>query len=354
MIEILWLMILSTMLILYVIMDGFDFGAGIHHLFVARNSSERSLIQRSIGPFWDGNEVWLIAAGGVVFLAFPLLYAVVFSGFYLALMLVLWMLIFRAISLELRHQLHSPLWENFWDLMFGISSLSLSLLFGVALGNLVRGVNLGGIVGGESHYSPEYFFTPLWTDFLTGENPGVIDWFTLMMGLVAVLTLGLHGGNWIRLKTEHAFSERVAAANKIFWRALLAIVPLSIWAAITVRPALLDNYFATPFLAVIPALGGVSLLLSGWWSQDGKKLPAFFASSGFIAAMLAATAIGIFPEVLPSSNGINAGLTVHQAAAGQYGLQAALYWWIPAIFLVAGYFVLVHRLFSGKIADEEH
>src|ERR1700722_5492090 len=179
-----WFMLVAVMIAVYVVLDGFDLGAGIIHLLVARTDSERRLVLRSIGPFWDGNEVWLLAGGGTLYFAFPALYASAFSGFYLALMIVLWLLILRGISIEFRTHVDSTLWRPFWDFLFGASSTLLALLFGVALGNVVRGVPLD---------ASGYFFLPLWTDFQPGGNAGVIDWYTLLIGLASLSALALHG-----------------------------------------------------------------------------------------------------------------------------------------------------------------
>lgn len=197
------------MLGMYVILDGYDFGAGIVHLLFAKTDEERAAIRNAIGPFWDANEVWLIASGGVLFFAFPTLYASAFSGFYLPLMLVLWFLIFRAIGLELRGQIHNRLWERFWEKAFGVASLCLALFFGAALGNVVRGVNLGMVENGISTQEGHYFFLQLWNPTLDplAESHGIIDWFTILLGIVSVITLTIHGANWIILKTSSTINN---------------------------------------------------------------------------------------------------------------------------------------------------
>jgi len=207
--EIFWFIILVIMLGMYVILDGYDFGAGIVHLLFAKTDEERAAIRNAIGPFWDANEVWLIASGGVLFFAFPTLYASAFSGFYLPLMLVLWFLIFRAIGLELRGQIHNRLWERFWEKAFGVASLCLALFFGAALGNVVRGVNLGMVENGISTQEGHYFFLQLWNPTLDplAESHGIIDWFTILLGIVSVITLTIHGANWIILKTSSTINN---------------------------------------------------------------------------------------------------------------------------------------------------
>src|SRR5215471_18556410 len=167
-----WFCLVAIMIAGYVVLDGFDLGAGIVHLFVARGDAERRQVLRSIGPVWDGNEVWLLAGGGTLFFAFPALYAASFSGFYLPLMVVLWLLILRGISIEFRNHITSPVWHPLWDTVFCFASALLAMFFGAALGNVVRGVPLD---------ASGYFFLPLWTDFSVGQSVGVLDWYTVLI-----------------------------------------------------------------------------------------------------------------------------------------------------------------------------
>ncbi|HEU5452606.1 MAG TPA: cytochrome d ubiquinol oxidase subunit II, partial [Terriglobales bacterium] len=174
--ETVWFVIVALMLAAYVVLDGFDIGADILHLVVGRSDGERRLVLRAIGPVWDGNEVWLLAAGGTLYFAFPLLYASSFSGFYLPLMMVLWLLMLRAIGIEFRVHSLSPVWRAFFDGVFSLASILLAIFFGAALGNVVRGVPLG---------ADGYFFEPLWTEWRIGPQPGILDWYTVLAGVVA-------------------------------------------------------------------------------------------------------------------------------------------------------------------------
>jgi cytochrome d ubiquinol oxidase subunit II len=182
-----WYALVAVMLTGYVVLDGFDLGVGILHLFIARTEEERRMLIRTIGPVWDGNEVWLLAGGGTLYFAFPLLYASGFSGFYLPLMIVLWLLIFRGIGVELRMHLDSPVWRSMFNLAFGAASLLLAIFYGAALGNVLRGVPLE---------RDGFFFLPLWTDWNVGPEPGILDWYTVIAGLVALVALSLHGWCW--------------------------------------------------------------------------------------------------------------------------------------------------------------
>src|SRR6266566_1693043 len=190
----LWFILVAFMLTMYVVLDSFDLGAGVIHLVAARSDLERRTIVRAIGPVWDGNEVWLIAAGGTLFFTFPVLYASSFSGFYLPLIMVLWFLMLRGISIELRSHIHDPVWISFWDGVFFVGSALLAIFYGAALGNVIRGVPLdkNGI-----------FFEALWTDFNPySSNPGILDWYTILVGLLALAVLTTHGANYIAMKTE--------------------------------------------------------------------------------------------------------------------------------------------------------
>lgn len=200
----LWFILVALMLTAYVVLDGFDLGAGALHLFAARNDQERRMLLRAIGPVWDGNEVWLLAAGGTLFYAFPLLYASSFSGFYLPLNIVLWLLVFRAIGIEFRLHLDSRVWRDFFDAVFSLASLLLIVLFGAAFGNVVRGVPLG---------PDHYFFVPLWTDFLPGPQPGALDWYTVLSAVVSVVAVSLHGALYVILKTVGPLNARLRASG---------------------------------------------------------------------------------------------------------------------------------------------
>src|SRR5690349_15523692 len=188
-----WFWLVAVMITAYVVLYGFDLGAGVLHLLITRTDQERRTVIRSIGPVWDGNEVWLLAGGGTLYFAFPLLYASAFSGFYLALMIVLWLLIMRGCGIELRLHHELRVWRQFFDGLFFISSLLLTVFYGAALANVIRGVPLG---------EDGYFFLPLWTDWNVGPHPGILDWYTVTGGLVALVALALHGALYLVVKTE--------------------------------------------------------------------------------------------------------------------------------------------------------
>ena len=213
----LWFAIISVMLAVYVILDGFDLGAGALHLFLGRTDDERRKIIRSIGPVWDGNEVWLLATGGVLYFVFPQLYASSFSGFYLPLMMVLWLLMLRAIGLEFRTHIDDGIWASFFDGIFSFGSLLLAIFYGAALGNVVRGLPLG---------PDHYFFLPLWTNWSVGAHPGVLDWYTVLSGVVALVALCVHGANYIVVKTDGELNERARKTSLVLTPVLLRAHPV--------------------------------------------------------------------------------------------------------------------------------
>lgn len=349
--ELFWYIVLMTMLAVYVILDGYDFGAGIIHLFFAKTEKDKKAITNAIGPFWDANEVWLIAAGGVLFFAFPTLYASSFSGFYLPLMMILWLLIFRAIGLELRGQIHNPIWEVVWDKAFGIASLLLALFFGVALGNVVRGVNLGMVENGVSTHEAHYFFLPLWNPTFSpqAEQLGIIDWFTLLLGVVGVVALTIHGANWIIFKTNSGLNEKLKKVvfNLNFVLFALVIVSLLIWHIIEPKP--FKNFIQTPWLWIFPLITFTGLFGLFKVKSFKKHGMGFLFSSMFLFGGLTSTVASIFPKLLPSTNSINPSLTIQNVAAHEYGLSVGVYWFAIAFVLVIAYLIIQYRVFRGKM-----
>lgn len=342
--EIFWFIAVGFMLTMYVILDGFDLGAGITHLFAAKTNDERRTVLNAIGPVWDGNEVWLLAAGGTLYFAFPKLYASSFSGFYLPLMIVLWLLMLRAIGIEFRHHLKHPMWQSFWDTTFAVASILLTIFFGAALGNVVRGVPLS---------AEGYFFLPLWTTFTVVPEPGILDWFTVLMSLVAFFTLTTHGANFIAMKSEGALQQRAhAIAAKAWWGALSASV-LALLATSAIRPAIWDNYRLHYWGWIFPLLGLAGALGVFYFHLRRKHGHAFLSSSLFIAGMAASTAFGLFPYVLPASTDPARSLTVYNVLAPAYGLNVGLVWWSLGIVIALAYFTYLFYSFRGKVKLSE-
>ena len=336
----LWFILVAFMLTMYVLLDGFDLGAGIIHLLVARTDAERRLNLRAIGPVWDGNEVWLIAAGGTLFFTFPLLYASSFSGFYLPLIIVLWLFMGRGIAIELRSRLPNGVWASFWDGIFFLSSALLAIFLGAALGNVIRGVSLN---------AQGYFFEALWTDFNPfSANPGTLDWYTILTGLLAFTALLAHGANYIAVKTEGTLNERARLIAHAGW---LATIPLAILASIAtffVQPQVYTSFTQRPWGIIFPLIAFVGLLGAGFFNLRKRDMPALLSSGTFILGMLSSSAFSLYPLVLPAVNHANS-LTINNASASQYGLAVGLIWWSVGIILAAIYFIFTYRRFWGKV-----
>ena len=340
----LWFGLVAAMLVIYVVLDGFDLGVGVVHLFLARDESEKRALLATIGPVWDGNEVWLIGAGATLFLAFPALYAASFSGFFLPLMIVLWLLMGRGVALEFRHHLHHPVWVPLWDVVFSISSALLAVLLGVALGNVVRGVPVDA--SGQ-------FFVPLWTGFRLTPHVGFVDWYTLLAGLLALAALAMHGSLWAAMKTRDRLAERARRFARGAWAATSLLVLAATFATFSVQPLIPARLRAHPEGLVFPALALTGLVLARWQTGKGEDVRAFLSSCLFLAGLLASTAFGLFPNVLPSNTSAALGLTVFGSASADDGLRTALLWWIPGVLLVIGYFVFLYRNFTGRGEPDE-
>jgi cytochrome d ubiquinol oxidase subunit II len=342
--ETLWFVLVALMLIAYVVLDGFDLGVGILALWVARTDAERRLVLRTIGPVWDGNEVWLLAAAGALYFAFPLVYASSFSGFYLPLMMVLWLLMLRGIGIELRGHVDEPLAWSLLDFVFSLSSLLLAVFFGAAVGNVVRGVPL----------RPDgYFFEALWTDFRVGPNPGILDGYTVLIGVLALVALALHGAHYLAVKTEGDVQARARRFAVPGWAALALLTAASLVATLFVRPRVLDNFRAYPWGWILPLGVLGSLIAMPLYGRRGRDQGAFLASTAFLAGMLGGAAFALYPYLLPASTNPAWGLTVHNAKTGDYSLRVGLIWWGLGMALAVGYFTFLYRSFRGKVALRE-
>jgi len=338
-----WFVIVSVMIAAYVVLDGFDLGAGILYLWAARNVNERRKVLHSIGPVWDGNEVWLLAAGGTLYFAYPQLYASAFSGFYLPLMMVLWLLMLRGIGIELRVHVGNPVWQGFFDVVFCFSSALLAIFFGAALGNVIRGVPLN---------AEGYFFEPLWTNFKLGPNPGILDWYTVMAGVVALVTLTAHGALYVRVKTDGELADRCQSLALGIWPVQLLLTLVSLAATWFVRPSIRENYLDYPIGFLIPVVVFGSLVVMLLATRRGREKQAFLASCVYITGMLVGAVFALYPVILPASTDPALNLTIRNAAAGPHGLRVGLMWWIPGMLIALGYFVFVYRMFRGKVQLE--
>lgn len=338
MLEVTWFFLAALPLVAYTVLDGFDLGVGILHHRVARTDAERKQVLASIGPVWDGNEVWLVVAGATLYLAFPRLFGVAFSGFYLPLTLVLWLLVFRALGIELRHLKPHRLFNALWDASFTGASTLLAFALGAALGNVVRGVSLD---------EQGQFFAPLWTELwwpapgVAGQT-GVLDAYTLLTGLTAVVVLALHGALWLSHRVDGAVAERAQRdARGLLVVCGVLVVGLTV-ATLFVQPNLSANFARYPVGLLAPGAGVVALGVMGVAVRQGTWPRAFRASAAWITALLGSAAYAVFPYVLPARNPAHS-LHASAAANDSGALSIALWWWIPGMLLAAGYCAVMYR-----------
>jgi cytochrome bd ubiquinol oxidase subunit II len=322
-----WFCFVAVMVTMYVVLDGFDLGVGSLHLFVARSEEEREESTAAIGPVWNGNEVWLIASGGLLFMAFPKAYASAFSGLYFGLIIVLWLLVGRGLSLELRHQIDNPLWRGACDAVFFLSSATLALVFGVALGNVVRGVPLG---------ADGYFSLPLFN---------ILNWYALLVGVFGLVVLAAQGAGFLAFRSTGRLAERARLWARRLWIGEAVLFLAMIGPTYAVRDEMLTNLVDHPWRLVFPALAVGALAAMFVFQRAGEWARAFVASSLFIVGLLTTMAAGLYPNVLPAREGNPHSLTVDNAAAGSHTLKAALIWWPLGMALAAVYFVFAYRMF---------
>lgn len=339
-----WFCLVAVMLAGYVVLDGFDLGVGVLHLWIARTDAERRVTLRSIGPVWDGNEVWLLAAGGTLYFAFPALYAEGFSGFYLPLMMVLWLLIIRGISVEFRSHIGGPIWSKLWDGGFALASLLLAVFYGVALGNVVRGVPIDG--GG-------HFFEPLWTNFRPVGNTGILDWYTVIVGVVALAAVTLHGATWLTLKTTDELHERTRKCGAVLWWVVAALTLAVTLISFQMLPQLFENFRLHPWGVVFPILAIIGLLGIQWFNHTRQEAKSFLSSCAYLIGMLTSVTFSLYPNVLPSSLNPSAALTIANSKAADHGLKIGLIWWVIGMALATGYTTFTYRSFAGKIGAKD-
>jgi cytochrome d ubiquinol oxidase subunit II len=329
-VETLWYVLLAGMIVIYVVLDGFDLGVGALHRVLARTDAERRDAAGAIGPVWNGNEVWLVAAGGVLFLAFPRAYAAAFSGLYLGLILVLWLLIGRGLGLELRHQVDDPMWRTACDTVFWLASCGLVFVLGVALGNVVRGVPLG---------RDGYFHLPLF-DILNG--------YAVLVGVLSTVVLLAHGAAFLAVRASGALAARARRWARRLWWPEAGLIAVMAWPTGAVRPSMLSSFADHPWRLVFPALAVGALLAMAATQRAGAWGRAFLASSLLIAGLLSTAAAALYPSVLPARDGRPYGLTVDNAASSDHALTVALFWWPVGIALALAYFVFAYRMFFGR------
>ena len=329
-----WFLLIWVLLTGYAILDGFDLGVGALHLF-ARNERERRVHTGAIGPFWDGNEVWLLTGGGALFAAFPAVYATVFSSFYLAIMLLLLALIFRAVSLEFRSQVDSSSWRRAWDWAFGLGSLVPAILLGVAIGNILRGIPIAA--DGTANVS-----------FVSLLNP-----YALLVGTLSLAMFTMHGAAFLTVKTEGDLQRRMARWVSGAWVAFVILYLAGFAATFFAAPFLFEGALGKPLFWVFLILllaAGVTVPIA---IRSGKFLRSFLASSVSIGSLMGLAGVCLFPRIVPSSLDLANSLTAYNASSTPRTHTVMLVIALIGMPIVIAYTAYVYKAFAGKVAVED-
>ena len=329
-----WFLLIWFLLAGYAVLDGFDLGVGMLHLF-ARNDRERRIHINAIGPVWDGNEVWLITGGGALFAAFPVVYATVFSGFYLAFILLLLALTFRAVALEFRGQVDHPGWRRFWDWSFGLGSLISTVVFGVAVGNILRGLP---IAADGSLNVP----------FLSLLNP-----YALLIGILCLVMFVMQGAAFLTLKTGEDLQKRMAKWAIVAWVPFVLLYLAATVATFFVSPFLFTAIAGKPLFWIFLLILLAAIICVPIANRARRFLPAFLASSATIVAMIGLTAVSLFPRLVPSSTALENSLTVYNASSTPRTLTVMLVIALIGMPIVIAYSAYVYRVFAGRVVITE-
>lgn len=326
-----WFLLLGVLITGYAILDGFDLGVGMLHPFIAKTDTERRLVMNSIGPLWDGNEVWLVTFGGALFAAFPNAYATVFSSFYTAFFLLLTCLIGRAVSLEFRSKVQSPAWRRVWDIGFFLSSLTAALLLGVAAGNIMAGMELG----------PKFYYE--------GNILSQVYWYPLLVGMMTASLFALHGAIYLYLKTEDELQARVKGVILplfFVFCGIYSLVSVATWFHV---PHATDNLYAYPVLWIVPILNFFAVLNIPRAMHLGRPGYAFFTSTMVITALACLFSVAIFPNLMLSNLAEANSITVFNGRSSHKTLWTMLVIAVIGIPCVLSYTVVIYWIFRGKV-----
>ncbi|MEJ2103309.1 MAG: cytochrome d ubiquinol oxidase subunit II [Ignavibacteriaceae bacterium] len=329
-----WFLLIGALLSGYAILDGFDLGVGMLHLFV-NEDKERRIMINSIGPVWDGNEVWLVTGGGALFAAFPHVYATVFSGFYDAFILLLFMLIFRAVAIEFRSKQSVKWWRKMWDVAFSVASFLIALLMGVALANIITGIPIG----------PDKEFTGT---FLSLINP-----YTVLVGITTVALFMMHGAIYSVMKTDGELQKKLRGwVNNtiIFFVICYATVTM---ATLIYFPHMVENFRTLPVLFIVALLNMLAIANIPREISKGREFRAFISSAASIAALLLIFAIGIFPNIVYSNPNPEFSLNIYNAASSEKTLTIMLIIALIGIPFVFAYTITIYWIFRGKVKIDE-
>ncbi len=329
-----WFVLWGLLWAVYFILDGFDLGMGTLLPVLAKNDRDRRVIYNAAGPFWDGNEVWLITAGGVTFAAFPKAYAVMFSALYAPLLLLLFALIFRAVSFEFRNKIDNPQWRGLWDIFQFLGNFVPALLLGVAFANLFQGIPIDT----EGVYHGSLF--------------GLLNLYGLLGGVLFVAIFALHGSLWLSVRAEGEMRERAVGASKTIWIAVVALAVAFLFATREYTD-LYANYSHLPILWIFPILAVVLLLLLRFFLSGNTPVAAFVVHAGFILCTTFFGVLGMFPRLIPSNLDPAASITTSMAASSPLTLTLMLVVALICVPIVIGYQFWVYTMLSGKVTDAE-
>ncbi len=325
-----WFILIGVLLAGYAILDGFDLGVGALHLLVKKDEERRTLIN-AIGPVWDGNEVWLVTSGGALFAAFPDVYATVFSGFYTAFMLLLFVLIFRAVAIEFRSKQTAKWWRQTWDVLFSIASILIAFLMGVALGNIITGVP----VGADKEFAGSFF--------------GLITPYTVLVGLTTVALFMMHGAIYLVMKTEGELQQKIRGwVNNTIIFFVICYVSTTM-ATLVYYPHMTQHLKSSPYLFIVALLNMLAIANIPREIYHGREFKAFLSSCASIAALFALFAIGIYPDIVISSINPDFSLTIYNAASSQKTLGIMFTIALIGMPFVIGYTFTIYWIFRGKV-----
>ena len=331
--QVIWFILWSVLWAVYFLLDGFTLGSGILQNFVARGDTERRVVINTLGPVWDGNEVWLLTAGGATFAAFPTTYALMFSYLYTALLLLLFSLIVRGVAFEFRSKVDSPAWKALWDRALLVSSFLIALLFGVAFGNIFEGL-------------------PMDASGYHGSLVSLLNPYGLVTGVLFVLLFLVHGALYLSVKTTGELKARSATAASRGWIPLL-IVAVAFLAYTYPATHLFDNYLAHPALLAVPLLAVVSLLAIKVFMVKGELLKAFTASSLTVLLVVITGVVGLFPNLIPSSIDPQYSLTAFNSSSSPYTLKIMTVVALIFVPIVIAYKIWVYRLFRAPVTNQD-
>jgi cytochrome d ubiquinol oxidase subunit II len=325
-----WYLLVTVLLAGYAVLDGFDLGVGVLHLF-ARNEDERRLHLKAIGPVWDGNEVWLLAGGGALFAAFPPVYATVFSGLYVALVLLLVALLFRAVAIEFRGRVQSPAWRRAWDWAFGLGSLLAAVLLGVAFGNVMRGLPINA----EGAF--------------TGSFLGLLNPYSILIGILGLILFIMHGALYIAVKTEGDLCKRMGDIASGAWMACVPAFVMAMAATFFQARFLLEAGAKRPAFWLVLAVLILALVYIPIALRAAKPLRVFLASGATVICMIALAAVSLFPRLAPSSVNLAYSLDIYNASSTPRTLTVMLIIALIGMPVVIAYTAYIYWAFRGKI-----